>query len=171
MITYSPTFPQQRVDESIKEKPDWYANCIDYIIDAGIAYNDRTETEVQLAILHGDVPDSFYKKTLNPYNSNNERFTRFPATMRNYDIMSDIIRRYVSEYHKGVHDFTVGANNPEIVLKRNAKLNAAVRDLAQQAFQQELQARLAQLQQQAQEQGMPPERLILNKQCLMLNSL
>ena len=115
-------FPQQKVGAAIKNKAEWYSNCIDYIIDMGVSCNDRREDEIKLSILRGDIPESFYRKTINPYNSNNERYTRFPATMRNFDIMSDIIRRYVSEYFKGVHEFVVGANNPEIVLKKNMKL-------------------------------------------------
>ena len=118
MITYNGYFPRQKVSSEEKQKQEWYANCIDYVIAAGISFNDRSETETQLNILHGDIPNSFYKKTLNPYNSNNERYTRFPATVRNLDIMNDIVRRYVSEYQKGIHEFIVGANNPEIVLQK-----------------------------------------------------
>lgn len=156
MPNYNATFPQQRVSGSIKQKPDWYANAIDYVIDAGLSYNDRNDTETKLSILRGNIPNSFYKKTLNPYNSNNERYTRFPATMRNLDIMSDIIRRYVSEYFKGVHEFTVGAINPDIVLKKNAKLNQAVFQLAQQAFQQEFERQYQAKLQEAQQQGIDP---------------
>lgn len=122
MPNYNATFPQQRVSGTEKRKPCWYANCIDYVIDAGLSFNDRADTELKLGILRGDMPNEFYKKTLNPYNSSNEKYTRFPATMRNLDIMSDIIRRYVSEYFKGVHEFVVGANNPDIIINKNAKL-------------------------------------------------
>lgn len=149
-------FPQQRVSGATKKKAEWYANCIDYIIDAGLACNDRTDTETMLAIQHGDIPDSFYKKTLNPYNSNNERYTRFPATMRNLDIMNDIIRRYVSEYFKGVHEFIVGANNPDIVANKNAKLKQEMMVLAQQAFQQEFEKQYQAMVQQAQQNGQDP---------------
>ena len=152
-------FPQQRVPYSQKQKADWYANCIDYIIDMGMSCNDRTDTEQKLNILHDNIPNSFYRKTLNPYNSSEERFTRFPATMRNLDIMSDVIRRYVSEYYKGVHEFTVGANNPEIVLKKNAKLKEEIGILASQAFKQEFEKRLKELQSQAQQQGTPPDQV------------
>ena len=152
-------FPQQRVPYSQKQKADWYANCIDYVIDMGMSCNDRVDTEVKLNILHDNIPNSFYKKTLNPYNSSEERFTRFPATMRNLDIMSDVIRRYVSEYYKGVHEFTVGANNPEIVLKKNAKLKEEIGILASQAFKQEFEKRLQELQSQAKQQGTPPEQI------------
>lgn len=152
-------FPQQRVDGATKQKADWYANCIDYVIDAGLSFNDRTEAETQLSILRGNIPDSFYRKTLNPYNSANERYTRFPATMRNLDIMSDIVRRYVSEYFKGIHEFVVGANNPEIVINKKAKLKEAIIAQAQIAFQQEFERQYQAALQQAQQQGIPAEQV------------
>jgi hypothetical protein len=152
-------FPQQRVAGATKQKADWYANCIDYVIDAGLSFNDRTEAEIQLSILRGNIPDSFYRKTLNPYNSANERYTRFPATMRNLDIMSDIVRRYVSEYFKGIHEFVVGANNPEIVINKKAKLKEAIVAQAQIAFQQEFERQYQAALQQAQQQGIPAEQV------------
>ena len=159
MIQYAVNFPKQRVSAAEKDKPAWYQNCIDYVIDAGLSFNDRTDTERKLQILHGNIPDEFYKKTLNPYNAENEKYKRFPATMRNYDIMSDIIRRYVSEYFKGIHEFIVGDNNPEIVLKKNIKLKEKIAIMAQQAFKQEFEKRWAEMQQQAQQQGTPVEQL------------
>lgn len=154
---YHAHFPQQRVDGATKQTADWYANCIDYIIDAGLSFNDRTDTETKLNILHGNIPNEFYKKTLNPYNSSKEKYQRFPATMRNFDIMSDIVRRYVSEYFKGVHEFVVGANSPQIVLNKNLKLRQEITAMAQQAFQQEFQRQYQALVQQAQEQGQDPQ--------------
>ena len=152
-------FPQQRVPYSEKQKADWYANSIDYIIDMGLSCNDRNDTERKLDILHGNIPNEFYKKTLNPYNSNNEKYTRFPATMRNLDIMSDIIRRYVSEYFKGIHEFIVSASNPEIVIKKSAKLREEIGVMASQAFKQEFERRLQQMQADATQQGIPPEQI------------
>lgn len=159
MPNYNVHFPAQRVSGSTKRKAEWYANCIDYVIDAGLSFNDRVDTETKLSILRGDIPDSFYKKTLNPYNSANEKYTRFPATMRNLDIMSDIIRRYVSEYFKGVHEFVVGALNPDIVIKKNAKLKEYIGQLAQQAFQQEFEKQYQAMVQQAQQQGQDPNTI------------
>ena len=156
---YQAYFPQQRVDGATKQKPEWYANCIDYVINAGLACNDRTKDETMLSIQRGMIPDDYYKKTLNPYNSTNEKYTRFPATMRNLDIMNDIIRRYVSEYFKGVHEFIVGANNPEIVLNKNAKLKEEIGKLAQQAFQAEFEKQYQALVQQAQQQGQDPNNI------------
>lgn len=152
-------FPKQQVDAATKAKPDWYANSIDYIIGLGLSLNDRTETETMLNVLHGDLPQEFYKKTLNPYNATNERFKRFPATLRNYDIMSDIIRRYIGEYFKGIHDFAVGANNPDIVFERNQALKEKVMQAAQQAFQQEFERKYKEAVEQAQGQGQSPESI------------
>lgn len=159
MPIYNAEFPKQRVSSAVKKKPDWYANCIDYVIDAGLSFNDRNDTELKLGILRGDMPNEFYKKTLNPYNSSNEKYLRFPATLRNLDIMSDIIRRYVSEYFKGVHEFVVGANNPDIVINKNAKLKEKVGQLAQQAFQQAFQQQYQAMMQQAQQQGQDPQSI------------
>ena len=159
MITYNGTFPRQRVSGAEKNKQEWYANCIDYVIAMGISFNDRKETELQLGILHDNIPNEFYKKTLNPYNSNKEKYKRFPATMRNFDIMSDVLRRYVSEYFKGVHEFIVGACDPEVVLRKNAKLKQEIAKLAAEAFKRQFEQNLAQLQQQAAQQGTPPEQV------------
>ena len=153
------TFPVQRCSAAEKAKPSWYANSIDYVIAAGIGANDRNDTDIKLSILRGDIPNSFYKKTLNPYNASKEKYTRFPATMRNFDIMSDIIRRYVSEYYKGIHEFTVGANNPEVVLEKNAKLKQEVSRLCEQAFMEEFQRNLQQLVQEAEANGQPAESI------------
>ena len=150
-------FPVQRCSAAEKAKPSWYANSIDYVIAAGIGANDRNDTDLKLSILRGDIPNEFYKKTLNPYNASKEKYTRFPATMRNFDIMSDIIRRYVSEYYKGIHEFTVGANNPEIVLAKNAKLKQEVSKLCERAFMEEFQRNLQQLVQDAEANGQPAE--------------
>ena len=159
MPNYTATFPQQRVSGAVKKTADWYANCIDYVIDAGLSFNDRKDTELKLSILRGDLPTEFYKKTLNPYNSANEKYQRFPATLRNLDIMSDVIRRYVSEYFKGIHEFVVGANNPDIVINKNVKLKEKIGELAQQAFQQEFERQYQAMIQQAQQQGQDPNTI------------
>ena len=125
-------FPVQRVPNSRKKEEDWYAACCDWVIAQGLANRDSNELEVKYRILNGDIPDEFYKKILNPYNATQEKYKRFPATMRNYDLMKGIIRRYISEYIKNPHDFIVGANNAEVVLARNAKLRKKLQIIVEQ---------------------------------------
>ena len=124
-------FPIQRIPNSQKDKV-WGAKCADWIIAQGQGNRDSSELEIKYGILQGKIPDSFYKKILNPYNATQEKYKRFPATMRNYDLMKGIIRRYVSEYIKNPHYFVVGANNPEVVLARDSKLRQELQNLVQQ---------------------------------------
>lgn len=131
-------FPKQRVSKADKAKPEWYANAIDWIIAQGQNINDSFKVEEQMNILKGDIPEKYYKKVLNPYNATNEKYTRFPADMRNYDMIQGILRRYVSEYTKNPHDFIVGANNPEVVMARNAKLREEILVLVQNAIAQRM---------------------------------
>lgn len=136
---YGVDFPSQRVNASERNKPEWYANCCDYVIAAGLNARSQADNDVRYAILHEEIPEEFYKKTLNPYNSQIEKYTRFPATMRNYDIMKPIIRRYVGEYIKNPHEFIVTANNPEVVLGRDAKLAQEIMHQAEEALAQRIQ--------------------------------
>lgn len=132
-------FPQQRVSKVEREKPEWYANVIDWIIAAGQVYRDSQDIETKYRVLHGDIPNEFYKKTLNPYNAQSDRHKRFPATMRNYDMMKGIIRRFVSEYIKNPHDFIVGANNPEVILSKNIKLREELTKIVQEQIASRIQ--------------------------------
>lgn len=146
-------FPRQRI--SNKEKDiTWAAKCCDWIIAQGEGMRESAELEEKYGVLQGVIPDSFYKKILNPYNATNENYKRFPATMRNYDLMKGIIRRYVSEYNKNPHDFIVGANNPEVVLARNSKL----RQELQMIVQEKIAARIQQSYQEWINGGNNPEQ-------------
>lgn len=132
-------FPRQRVSNAEKNKPEWYAGCCDWIIAQGQNIRNSSDLEKKYRVLKGDIPSEFYKKILNPYNATNKKYTRFPATMRNYDIMKGVIRRYVSEYIKNPHDFIVGANNPEVVLARNSKLRQELAFIVQEQIAAKIQ--------------------------------
>lgn len=132
-------FPNQHVSYAEKQKPDWYAKCCDYVIEAGIACKTDFDVEEKFNILLGNIPRDYYKKTLNPYNEKDKNLTRFPATMRNYDMMKGIIRRYIGEYIRNPHDFIVGANNPEVVLAKDAELGKRIMFMAEQAVAQKIQ--------------------------------
>lgn len=131
-------FPTQRRPTSEKNEA-WVAASVDWIIAQGQSIKDEAAIEEQYQILQGNIPDDYYKKTINPYNSKEERYTRFPATMRNYDMIKGIIRRYIGEYLKNNHDFIVGANNPEVVLARNAKLRQELAAIVEQQIAAKIQ--------------------------------
>ena len=147
-------FPQQKVSAAEKAKPEWYANCCDYVISSGLNCIDTKDIEDKYNFLKENISEDDYKKILNPYNVKEEKYKRFPATMRNYDIVSGIIRRYVGEYIQNAHDFIVSANNPEVVLARNVKLNQELTMFVQQQIAQRIQQELQSFVQQG---GNPEE--------------
>lgn len=151
---YANNFPSQRVSNAEKEKPEWYAQCCDYVIAIGQSCANKEDLEKKYLILNGDVPDEFYRKILNPYNANKEKYTRFPATLRNYDIMKGIIRRYVSEYIKNPHDFIVSANNPDVVMAKDAALRKEILSI----LEAELAAKITQSYQQYINEGNDPNQ-------------
>ena len=157
---YGVDFPSQRVSASERNKPEWYANCCDYVIAAGLSARNQADNDIRYSILHENIPEEFYKKTLNPYNSQIEKYTRFPATMRNYDIMKPIIRRYVGEYIKNPHEFIVTANNPEVMMSRDAKLGQEIMRRAEEALAQ----RIQQSYQEFVQGGNNPEEFDVNQQ-------
>ena len=132
-------FPSQRVSDSEKEKYEWYSSCCDFIIAQGEAYKDSAEIELKFNVLQGRIPEEFYRKTINPYNSKNKNYTRFPATLRNYDLMKGVIRRYVGEYLSNPHDFIVSANNAEVVLAKNARLRQELNNIIQKQIAAKIQ--------------------------------
>ena len=138
METYNIEFPNQHVSAAEKRKAEWYANCCDYVISAGIACKDN-DIDNKIDILAGVLKDEYYKKALNPYNATKDIYKRFPADLRNYDMMKGIIRRYVGEYIKNPHQFIVSANNPEIVFSKNAKLREELTKLVEAAVIKKLQ--------------------------------
>lgn len=145
-------FPSQRVSASERNKPEWYANCCDWVIAQAQGIRDKDKLIKKYNVLNGNISDEFYKKILNPYNATNEKFKRFPATMRNYDLIKGIVRRYLGEYLKNPHDFIVGANNPEVVLAKNSKLR---QELAM-AVEQKIATRIQELYQQHIQEGNDP---------------
>lgn len=146
-------FPVQRKPTSEKDYA-WAAGCADWIIARGQSIRDSVDLETKYNILHGQIPDEYYKKILNPYNATEAKFTRFPATMRNYDMIKGIVRRYVGEYIKNNHDFIVGANNPEVVLARNAQLRQELAKIVEQ----QIAARIQESYQQFLNEGNDPQQ-------------
>lgn len=142
-------FPLQRVSNATKESADWYASCCDWIIAKGVGMRQNGELQRKYDILEGNIDREDYKNILNPYNATDEKYTKFPATMKNYDMMKGILRRFVSEYLKSLHEFIIGANNPDIVLGKNAKLKEELAAMVEE----KIAARIQEAYQQFVEQG------------------
>lgn len=154
---YFPTdlnFPKQRVSAAERNKPEFYANSCDWLIGQALSIAQTDDIEKKYHFLKGNIDAEYYKKILNPYNATNKDYQRFPATMRNYDMVGGVVRRYVGEYIQNPHDFIVGANNPEVVLARDAKLRQELMTIVQQKIAE----RIKQNYEQFVQQGGQPEQ-------------
>ncbi len=96
-------YPRQKISE--KEKtPQWYKESADYFIDQSSFYSgDRYELILLYQAAAGIVDSSAYKYVLNPYDSKEENLRKYPAQLRNYDIITPLIGLYIGE--KGLKPF------------------------------------------------------------------
>lgn len=143
------TFPRQKVPKS-KKTDEWYKSTVDHIISRS---NFNTSWKRNLFDLYeaynGRINESTYRYVTNPYNTNNQNFTRFPAKMRNYNIIKPAIDLLLGEKRNRPINWQVIAKNADSFSEYEKYLadlhmknieNLMVRDLMQY-------------------QGVPPEQL------------
>ena len=124
---------EHRTSRSKKQKEDWYKPMTDYVIGL-IDTSHIIDIEDRVNAINGVISDDYYKKVLNPFNATDPKFTRHRADMRNFDIMKDVIRRYMGEYSKQPFDFQVKANDPEVITRFNEAFAAKISDIAVQSY-------------------------------------
>lgn len=124
---------EQRCSRAEKRKPEWYKPLANYMISSidGTVLEDIKD---KVRAVRGEISDEYYRKVLNPFNATDKKFTRWRSDMRNYDIMRDVIRRYLGEYSKQPFDFQVKANDPEVITRFSEALNTKISELAVQQY-------------------------------------
>lgn len=124
---------ENRVSRATKLKPEWYKPYAEYVISK-IDSTSLLNITDKINAVKGEISDDYYKKVLNPFNATDKKFTRWRSDMRNYDIMRDVIRRYMGEYSKQPFDFQVKANDPDVITRFNDAFNSKISDLAIQQY-------------------------------------
>lgn len=157
MVGLVSNYPTQRNSRKHKRTSMSYRkDTANFIISQALSLSDKEAIDRLYEAAKGVIKLDDYKKTLNPYNSTDPKFQKFPATLRNYDIIRPIIRRYVGEFIKQVHNFQVKIVNSDVVMLRNQYVAAEVIKLAMQEFRNAIAQQQAQLAQQ--EQGGAPQQ-------------
>jgi hypothetical protein len=108
--------PRQKI--SSKEKNErhpvtgktWGEDTIDYFIDE-ISVTEREEIISNYRLIEGILNEEDYDYVLNPYNTTIDRYKRFGATLRNYDIISPVINLYTGEFNQRFKNFQVLESN------------------------------------------------------------
>jgi len=97
-------YPRQKISSVEKNKKDAVTGktpmeaTIDYFIDETIQSNNREEI-LSFYRLTEDVLDTKdYDYVLNPFNTTVDRYKRFGATLRNFNILTPVLNLYAGEY-------------------------------------------------------------------------
>lgn len=125
-------YPDQRCSRTEKTKKEFYIPTMNYVISKCI--NNGLDASEVYNTVNGSISQVQYSKFLNPLNSTNEKYKNFPATLRNYDMISDVIRRYMGEFIKQNIDFTVYSSDPDIVDRFNITIQSEIMEIAMTTF-------------------------------------
>ena len=89
---------------SSKEKDsDWYKANANYWIETCNLplYNSKLDLDRLYRFVEGDIDASDYSFVLNPYSTDQEQLTKFPSRLRNFPIITPIVKSRLGE--KGEH--------------------------------------------------------------------
>lgn len=124
---------EHRTSRSEKTKDRWYKPLAKYLLNS-IDTSAVKDINDKKDVLQGIISDTYYKKVLNPFNATDKKFTRWRAEMRNFDIMKDVIRRYMGEFSKQPFDFQVKVNDPDVITRFNDAFAIKISELAVQLY-------------------------------------
>src|SRR5690606_2001348 len=75
-----------------------------------------------------------YKYVINPYNTDTSKKRRFPAQLRNYDIINPVIQSFLGEKSKKPNNFQVVAVNEDAPNLFLEAMNKQMTELSKQKF-------------------------------------
>lgn len=112
------TIPKQRIPLSDKDK-EWGKKTIEALIErASFTTKDNMDLQKLYDAYNGIINQADYSFLVNPYNTQDERFKRFPAELRNYNIIKPVVDLLIGEKAKRPFDFQVVVKNPDAVDRR-----------------------------------------------------
>lgn len=145
-----------------KRTDDWYMKNIDYYVNTSDYHYERRDHFLSLyKIAQGRMEESWYHYVANPYNSTKENETKFPAKIRNYDIISPILNLLRGE--KGLRPFPyqVFVHNDDVETKQQVAEKEAINEMLIQQYMFDLQQQGFDVQ-GGEEPPPPPEQVIKN---------
>lgn len=105
--------PKQKISKG-ERTPKWYKDNVDYRIQQSNYWSgDRWEIARLYKAAAGELDPSEYKFALNPYNSTEENNTKYPAMMRNVDIISPVISSFMGEKANAPFNHRCTVANPD----------------------------------------------------------
>lgn len=125
---------------SSDKKDDGYCNAMadKYIREFTISATRRTEIQALYDLAQGVRDNNATKYVTNPLNTENANYTRFPAKLRNYDIIRPILDVFLGETTKREYGATVTVANPDAQDKKKAAKSEAMAAQVAQDFVNQL---------------------------------
>ncbi len=113
-------FPRQKLSLKEKLKRDkttgktWGERCIDYIADESLSSTLSMGFQSDVRLLDGgDLITEDYEHILNPLNTTVDRYKKFGAKLRNFDIITPVRDLYIGEWGKRIKTHNVMGTNPD----------------------------------------------------------
>lgn len=122
-------YPKQKVTTAERNKTnhkdkDWWEENIDYLIEQSTMGDDYDELISLARITDDEIDREEYNYVLNPLNSNIEKYTRFGARLRNYNIINPVKDLYIGEFGGRFKNIQVLSSNPNDDTAINKELTA-----------------------------------------------
>lgn len=140
------TIPRQKISEKEKRfKPkdgskSWGEQVIDAIIENSrfnIGNNNYTILNYYNAY-NGVINEDLYSHLTNPFNTTNQKYKRYPAKIRNYNIIKPVIDLLIGEKSKQPLNYSVICTNNDSQIKAEEAKTQLIYNILQQEFINEL---------------------------------
>lgn len=116
-------FTLSHLISSSKKEEDYLNGMADhYIRHNNMSSVERTEMQILYDAAQGIIDTDDYKYVTNPLNATNDQYQRFPAKLKNYDIIKPIIASFIGETSKREFGASVTVGNPDADNKRKQAL-------------------------------------------------
>lgn len=109
-----------------------------YISSVNEFYTTRNRFWKLYQLANGIFPEEYYNYVTNPLNSKRDQHTRYPAKIRNYDIINPTLRLLQGEKSKRPFPYQVYIHNEDSFIQKREEVNQRVNDVVQQMFINEL---------------------------------
>lgn len=118
----------QKDEQYYKNMGEYYIRQLD-----GTTKN-RTELQVLYDAAQGTLDTTDYNYVVNPHNTANAQYQKFPAKLRNYDIIKPIINTWLGKLSKRYFGANVVVGNSDAQTKRKDALNEKMSKIVAQDF-------------------------------------
>lgn len=120
---------------STEKDADYTKSVVDYYIQqANLISGDKSKLQILYEAAEGILDDESYRYVLNPYNTENDQLKRFPSKLRNYDIISPVLKLFLGENSKKPKYGTVVAVNSDAPNKKKAAKLEIIKAIMAQDF-------------------------------------